>query len=96
MVEGIKRFEGREWTHKYRGPLWIHSTSQKPSLETIKEVEGNYKSLYSSIGEDMPSFPDRYITGHLLGRIDLVDIIPFEEYEKTVEVKLREKTECSW
>ena len=31
LVMGFKRFEGREWTHKYRGPLWIHATSQKPS-----------------------------------------------------------------
>jgi len=23
LVHGFKRFEGREWTHKYRGPLWI-------------------------------------------------------------------------
>ena len=27
MVHGFKRFEGREWTSKYRGPLWIHATS---------------------------------------------------------------------
>jgi len=27
VVFGFKRFEGRQWTNKYRGPLWIHSTS---------------------------------------------------------------------
>ncbi len=27
LVHGFKRFEGREWTHRYRGPLWIHATS---------------------------------------------------------------------
>lgn len=27
LVLGFKRFEGREWTSKYRGPLWIHATS---------------------------------------------------------------------
>jgi len=27
LVHGFKRFEGREWTHKYRGPLWIHATA---------------------------------------------------------------------
>ena len=31
MVHGIKRFEGREWNNKYRGPLWIHSTQKKPT-----------------------------------------------------------------
>ena len=23
MVAGFKRFEGRDWNHKYRGPLWV-------------------------------------------------------------------------
>ena len=27
MVHGFKRFEGRAWTTKYRGPLWVHATS---------------------------------------------------------------------
>lgn len=27
LVHGFKRFEGREWTHKYRGPLYIHATA---------------------------------------------------------------------
>jgi ASCH domain len=27
LVHGFKRFEGREWTHKYRGPIWIHATA---------------------------------------------------------------------
>jgi len=35
LVMGFKRFEGREWTTKYRGPLWIQATSQKPSEEDI-------------------------------------------------------------
>jgi hypothetical protein len=26
LVMGFKRFEGREWSTKFRGPLWIHST----------------------------------------------------------------------
>ena len=31
VILGFKRFEGREWTSDYRGPLWIHSTSKKPT-----------------------------------------------------------------
>lgn len=46
LMHGFKRFEGREWTHKYRGPLWIHSTSQKPSQELIDELESKYKEFY--------------------------------------------------
>ena len=31
MVHGFKRFEGREWTTKYRGPLWVQATARKAS-----------------------------------------------------------------
>lgn len=35
LVLGFKRFEGREWTTKYRGPLYIHATIQKPDPDLI-------------------------------------------------------------
>jgi len=84
VVLGLKRFEGRSWTHKYRGPLWIHATQQKPSKELIKEVETMYSDHYESIGEDKPEFPERYLTGVLLGRCDLIDVITYGEYEDTI------------
>lgn len=31
LVHGFKRFEGREWNHKFRGPLYIQAGSKKPS-----------------------------------------------------------------
>ena len=39
MVHGFKRFEGRAWTTKYRGPLWVHATSQKPDPDQIDLLE---------------------------------------------------------
>jgi len=42
LVHGFKRFEGREWTNKYRGPLWIHATSKKPTPEEINYLEEYY------------------------------------------------------
>ena len=42
MVYGIKRFEGREWLTKYRGPLWVHATSKKPKPEEITALEEAY------------------------------------------------------
>jgi hypothetical protein len=80
LVHGFKRFEGREWTHKHRGPLWIHATAQKVSQEFIEELEGKYREFYKSMDEDMPDFPDRYPTSVVLGRVDLIDIISLEEY----------------
>ena len=46
VIMGFKRYEGREWNHEWRGPLWIHSTSKKPEISEIKEVELIYKEFY--------------------------------------------------
>jgi hypothetical protein len=46
LVQGFKRFEGRPWSHKYRGPLWIHATSTKPSAELINDIEEMYTEHY--------------------------------------------------
>ena len=96
LVHGFKRFEGREWTNKYRGPLWIHATSQKPSPEAIQELESLYRNFYKEAGEDLPDFPDRYPTSVLLGRVDLIDVITIDEYHETVPRQLQEPTECQY
>jgi hypothetical protein len=54
VVMGFKRFEGREWTAKYRGPLWIHATSQVPESDLIEAIEGSYEEFYNCVGEDRP------------------------------------------
>lgn len=46
LIAGFKRFEGREWTHKYRGPLWIHATAQKPQPEEVEQLEAYYTKFY--------------------------------------------------
>jgi activating signal cointegrator 1 len=92
LVYGFKRFEGREWSTKYRGPLWIHATSQKPKAEEIEAMEKECRRHYESIGEDMPAFPARYFTSSVIGRVDLIDVISLEEYHDTVPEPLRETT----
>ena len=47
LVLGFKRFEGREWTTKYRGPLYIHATAQKPDPELIIQIEDEYRRHYA-------------------------------------------------
>ena len=47
-----------------------------------------YADFYESIGEDRPEFPERYLTGVLLGRCDLIDVISYGEYEDTIPKKL--------
>lgn len=96
MVHGFKRFEGREWTTKFRGPLWVHATSQKPKAEDIELIEEAYKEHYQSIGEDMPTFPARYFTSSVIGRVELIDVLPLEEYHDTVPEILRERTTSAY
>lgn len=96
MVHGFKRFEGREWTSKYRGPLWIHATSQKPTLEQIAALEQAYSEHYAQIGEDLPPFPQRYPTSAVIGRLDLVDVLTLEQYNDTLPEVLREKTTAAY
>lgn len=92
MVHGFKRFEGREWTSKFRGPLWVHATSQKPKPEEITALEEAYEQHYAQVGKDRPSFPQRYPTSGLIGRVDLVDIITLDQYMDTLPEELRERT----
>ena len=40
----------------------------------------------------MPDFPDRYQTGAVVGRVDLLDIITYDEYEDTIPTVLQEPT----
>lgn len=96
LVHGFKRFEGREWTHKFRGPLWIHATAQKPNQELIDDLESRYSEFYKSSEDVMPEFPDRYPTSVVVGRVDLVDVITLDEYHDTVPKKLQEPTECQY
>ena len=96
LVSGFKRFEGREWTHKYRGPLWIHATTKKPTQEEIDSLEETYKQFYKLAGEDLPEFPERYQTGAVVGRVDLLDIIPYEEYVDTIPKELQEQTSAAY
>lgn len=55
-----------------------------------------YRDFYKQIGEDLPPFPERYLTGCLVGRVDLIDIISLEEYQDTIPKQLQEPTEASY
>lgn len=96
LVMGFKRFEGREWSSKYRGPLWIHATSQKPDPDTIAEVENECRRHYADVLDQMPPFPDRYITSSVVGRVDMLDCLSAEQYGDTVPPKLQERSNASY
>ena len=96
VIEGIKRFEGREWDIDYRGILWIHSTSKKPDQELIDSVEKQYKILYEKCKKP-PKFPKRYPTSALLGCVDLVDVIKRQDYVKIMNnTVIQEKSDSNY
>mmetsp|Transcript_5812 Transcript_5812/g.6256 ORF Transcript_5812/g.6256 Transcript_5812/m.6256 type:complete len:664 (+) Transcript_5812:37-2028(+) len=89
LVLGFKRFEGRQWSTKYRGPLWIQAGSKAPTQEEIKAVEAMYLDLYKD-AVDMPPLPDRYPLSSLLGVVDLEEVCPNEIYQKVIPEEVRE------
>lgn len=80
LVYGLKRFEGRGWNTKYRGRLWIASTSQEVDEDEVREMEGYYQALYGE-STKLP-FPKTYPKSALLGCVDMVDCWSQEEFQK--------------
>lgn len=98
IIYGFKRFLGVKFSHKFRGPIWIHSGVKKATNDEILAAEKVCVDFYETeLGEDeLPPFPDRYLTTSVLGRVDLVDILAWEEYNETVPEKLKENIEESY
>lgn len=94
LIEGFKRFEGRDWDTEYRGILWIHATSKKPEEELIDAIEAECVELYKNC-QNMPQFPKKYPVSALLGCVDLVDCVKKETYQKLIPHEFREKAESS-
>ncbi|GMH43356.1 hypothetical protein BSKO_11278 [Bryopsis sp. KO-2023] len=78
LVAGIKRIEGRSWTTKLRGRLWIHATQKVPKREEIDELETFYRTLFEMLGQEVV-FPEHYPSGVLLGSVEVVDCMKAEE-----------------
>ncbi|OQV21272.1 Activating signal cointegrator 1 [Hypsibius exemplaris] len=78
-VLGLKPHEGRTFYTAHRGKLWIASGSKMlPAGEVVQE-ENLIKAL---MDDQLIVFPEQYLTGYLLGCVDLVDCITQEEYQR--------------
>ncbi|KRX50292.1 Activating signal cointegrator 1, partial [Trichinella murrelli] len=78
LIRGIKRFEGRSWYSTHRGLLWIASTAKPLNHEEKEQIESFYLRLYN---DQLPKpFPEEYITGCLLGCVNMVDCLPQEQF----------------
>ncbi|XP_055331473.1 activating signal cointegrator 1-like isoform X2 [Paramacrobiotus metropolitanus] len=79
ITMGLKLHEGRDWYTAHRGKLWIASGSKLPPPNEIIEEENLVKAV---TGNAFIVFPEQYLTGFLLGSVDVVDCITQEEYQK--------------
>lgn len=79
LVAGIKIHEGRTWYSAHRGRLWIAAAAKIPQLEEIRQLEDRYRVL---LGKENITFPQHYPPGCLLGCVDVVDVLPQEEYRE--------------
>jgi len=71
----MKKHESRSWFTRFRGRLWIHASSKKPSQEEVERIQLFYLNRI-----DSPTFPSTYPTGCLLGCVTLEQVLPLEEY----------------
>ncbi|KAG2374332.1 hypothetical protein C9374_010902 [Naegleria lovaniensis] len=78
LVYGIKRHEGRSWNTAHRGRLWIASTAEQPTDESIQELETYYKTNFNR----MQGYPKHYPTSVIVGCVDVIDCVSSEEYRE--------------
>ena len=79
LVAGIKVHEGRTWYSTHRGRLWIAAAAKIPQQDDIHQLEDRYRAL---LGKENIAFPHHYPPGCLLGCVDVVDVLPQEEYRE--------------
>jgi hypothetical protein len=83
LVAGIKTVEGRSWSTKHRGPLWIASTAKKCDRATLDRVRADWAASGASQGA--VSFPAAFPAASLLGRVDVSDCLERSEWQRRVQ-----------
>ncbi|CAL8139534.1 unnamed protein product [Orchesella dallaii] len=81
IIDGIKRFEGRNWYTPVRGRLWISAGGKSPTTEVLEAVKNAYKHIVDDI-----QYPTTIPTGCLLGCVDLIECLPQEECREVYPV----------
>ena len=67
-----KFIENRTWKTKYRGELFIHAS-------------GKWEAGYEDIRAEEAGV-DRFKTGHIIGHVNLVEIVTFDELADAFDV----------
>eukprot|EP00929_Paragymnodinium_shiwhaense_P050850 TRINITY_DN25611_c0_g1_i1.p1 TRINITY_DN25611_c0_g1~~TRINITY_DN25611_c0_g1_i1.p1 ORF type:complete len:382 (-),score=114.67 TRINITY_DN25611_c0_g1_i1:498-1643(-) len=82
LAYGLQRIEGRVWGTEFRGPLWIHAGSKDVSQEDIEKWEGLYRDVHIADGNTNVTLPEKYPTSALVGLVEVVDVLPAEDFAK--------------
>jgi hypothetical protein len=97
VVHGGKTIENRVWTTRYRGPFLIHVAAKMTegeytrALDFAAGVPAKHRR-FSMPGRDIekcgyvlePPFPRDLIYGAIVGKADLVDVLPPSERARTL------------
>lgn len=70
IMAGHKRVENRSWSTSLRGRLAIHAGRSRAS-------DDRAITLFRLLGID---FPDEFVRGAILGTVEVVDLLPQEDY----------------
>ena len=80
LAYGLQRLDGRTWSTKFRGPLWIHAAAKQPEPEEIEYWQEVYGHIFKLDGEGEPKFPPCYPTSALVGIVEMVDCVSAAEF----------------
>jgi hypothetical protein len=78
----VKRIETRSWSTKYRGPLAIHATKQRPgACSQFRAGDPEKIERYCEYIESANGFGYRWIRplGAIVATVNLVDVVPMQE-----------------
>lgn len=77
IMIGKKQYETRSWKTNYRGRLLIHSSKKVPKLAEYIDDDLFRRALEWHFGSvDKAMYQMRQTAGHILGCVDLVDVLP--------------------
>ncbi|MCG8694670.1 MAG: ASCH domain-containing protein [Minwuiales bacterium] len=76
---GIKGFETRGWSTRYRGPLAIHAAKRRVDRRQFDDYLWPVLAGFDYIGEPRPDIPWPLPTGCVVAVCELVDVIPTEQ-----------------
>ena len=81
IAYGLQRLDGRVWSSRHRGPLWIHAAAHEPRPSDIAMMEDFVRHTYSLDAPGEPTLPPAYPTSALVGCVEMADCVQASEFD---------------